>query len=279
MAAGRSNHLGAYGLRLTGIAEAAPLLVPAPPEWTPLRVVRGVGNADSELERVDSRRARLRMRNGGLIELERNPACARFLSPAPPRAAEIVHPYLASVAAVMTFWQGRESFHAGGFVSENGVWALLGGRGAGKSSMLAGLASRGAGIACDDLLVLNGGTVLAGPRTLDLRAEAAEQLGVGVQTGTIGARERWRVGIPPIESELPLRGLVFLAWGEEMGVTTLSPSERLERLLHHRGVRLPSPDPSALLELARLPGFELRRPRHWESLSEATDLLLAAIGR
>jgi len=278
MAARERIGLGAYGLRLSGVSEAASLLVPALPGWIPVELVRGSGRADSELELVDRARARLVMRNGGVIELDRAAGRARFLAPVPPGVMEVVHPYLAPVAAVMAFWHGRESFHAGGFATREGVWAVIGERGAGKSSTLAALAARGIGIACDDMLVLKGGTVLAGPRTVDLRAESAEQLGVGVPLGTVGDRERWRVGLDPIASELPLCGFVFLAWGDDVGVTALPGSTRLARLLPHRGVRLPPPDPAALVELARLPGFELRRPRGLDSLPEAVDRLVNAVG-
>ena len=40
----------------------------------------------------------------------------------------------------MSRWLGREGFHGGGIVAGGGVWAVLGHKTAGKSTMLAYLA-------------------------------------------------------------------------------------------------------------------------------------------
>ena len=116
--------------------------------------------------------------------------------------------------------------------------------------------------------------MFAGPRSVDLRRETAERLGAGEELGVIGARERWRVGLPPIEPEVPLAGWVFLEWGDEVAVTPVEPGERLARLLHHRGVRLPPASHEALLGLAALPAWEVRRPPDWDSLADSGERLL-----
>ena len=103
-----------------------------------------------------------------------------------------MHPYLAPVALVMARWLGREGFHGGGIVAGGGVWGVLGDKTAGKSTTLAWLAREGVGVVSDDVLVIDGGTALAGPRSVDLREEAAERLGVGEPMGRVGQRERWR---------------------------------------------------------------------------------------
>jgi hypothetical protein len=54
-------------------------------------------------------------------------------------------------------------------------------------------------------------------------------------------------------------------------------AQRLAALEQHRAVRLPPPDPAALLALSALPVLELRRPRRWEALADAADRLLGAI--
>ena len=128
----------------------------------------------------------------------------------------LVHPYLAPAAAVIARWLGREPFHAGAFALDGGAWGVLGEREAGKSSLLAWLSLQGRSVVCDDMLVVAGDTVFAGPRSVDLRRETAVRLGAGEELGMIGARERWRVGLPPIEPEVPLAGWVFLEWGDEV---------------------------------------------------------------
>ena len=173
----------------------------------------------------------------------------------------------------------RESLHAGAFVGRGGAWALLGEREAGKSSTLAWLAKAGREVVCDDMLILEGGSAYFGPRSVDLRRETAERLGAGAEIGLAGARERWRLRVGPGATEPePLAGCIFLEWGERVELEELSGPERLERLFVHRGLRLPPTDPSALLDVAARPGYQLRRPRGWEGLDDAVELLLERFG-
>ena len=60
-----------------------------------------------------------------------------------PEDGRLVHPVLATVGAVFAWWRGDVVFHGGAVVIGDGAWGLLGERGTGKSSLLAGLA-RGA---------------------------------------------------------------------------------------------------------------------------------------
>ena len=156
------------------------------------------------------------------------------------------------------------------------VWALLGDRGAGKSSTLAWLASSSRTlILCDDMLILDDeGSAYAGPRSIDLRADIAERLGIREKLGVVGARERWRLRLEPVASSLPFRGWFALDWGERLELRPLGAAERLSRLSPSRGVRLPPPSPETLFDLVRLPGWELRRPRSLNSLAPAAELLL-----
>ena len=132
------------------------------------------------------------------------------------------------------------------------MWALLGDKEAGKSTTLAWLAAHGHPVVCDDALVLDELTALAGPRSIDLRAESAQRLGIGEPLGTVGVRERWRVPLDPVPAELPFRGWVSLAWGDEVAVEPLRGAARLPALIPHRGVRIEPPRPEALLEYAAL---------------------------
>jgi hypothetical protein len=272
------GQVGAYGLRLENVERARPLLVQAAPGWPRLRVQRKIGTSDAEYERLSDQAALLKLQSGGEIAIDRRRGTATFLLPHRMGTAELVHPLLAPVAAVMAYWLGRESFHASGFVAGGRVWGLIGERGSGKSTTVARLALDGIGIASDDLLVVDGSTVFAGPRSVDLRREAAEQLSVGEPLGLVGARERWRLRVGSVPPSLELAGWIFLAWGDRVQAVSIGPAERLARLHANRGVNVPPRDPGALLDLAALPSWEIRRPEGWGSLPHTVECLLDTIG-
>jgi hypothetical protein len=269
----QSDHRGAYGLRVEGVEAAADLLVEADPAWPRVALSSRVAESSVEREWVKPDAALLQLKTGGHIELDRGQGEATFVVDRPLSADELVHPYLAPVASVMAHWFGRESVHAGAFVGAGGVIGVVGDRESGKSSTLARLALDGLEIVCDDLLVLEGTSVLAGPRSLDLREEPARLLGVGASIGRAGARERWRLRLGNVGRDLPMAGWVHLAWGDRVEAVPLRGADRVARLLVHRGARLPSAEPSVLLDLASLPSWEVRRPRVWDSLDETADCL------
>jgi hypothetical protein len=270
--------VGAYGLRLSGVDGLEPFFVQAPASWTPMTLVRRAARVTVTAERVGPRRAELLTATGASIHIDLDRGRAVFTAPLLPGVDEVLHPYLASVAAVTAFWRDCESFHAAAVAGRSGVWALVGEREAGKSSTLASLAVRGHEIVSDDMLVLNGAHACAGPRSIDLRPETAKALGIGVELRKTGARERWRVQVGQIEPELPFRGWIFLEWGTSLELTTLRTSDTLRRLLPQRGIRLPPSNPSALLELAELPGLLLHRPRDLASLPATLALIEDVIG-
>jgi hypothetical protein len=269
--------MGAYGLRLSGLENSAHLLIPAHSDWPDLALDSKVGEGVLTEDRVTEDAADLVLLTGGDVRMDRDPLRAVYTVPRPLGAEELVHPYLAVAATVAAYWLGRESFHAGAIVVGQEAWALVGDRGAGKSSTLAWLALQGHQVLCDDVLVVSGRNVLAGPRAVDLRGEAARELGTGERLGLIGGRERWRLELPAVQPVVPLRGWIFLDWGGEISMRALPPRDRLIHLTRHRSVRLPPRDPAALLDLAALPAWELRRPKDWVALRSATDALLAAI--
>jgi hypothetical protein len=270
--------LGAYGLRLEGLEDARDLLVPALPGWPRIVIDRRRGPGESAAEHVSETDAVVRLRgSGGEIRIRREEGSATFELPREVRADELVHPLLAPVGAVMAHWLGRQSFHAGGVVVGDRAWGVIGERGAGKSTTAAALALRGYGLVCDDMLVLEDGRALAGPRSIDLRREAAEQLGAGKPLGVVGARERWRLTAGSVGELRPLAGWIFLGWGERVESVPVPAAERLFLLNAHRGLTLPARDPSVLLELAALPAWKLRRPQAWESTADAVDLLLETV--
>lgn len=270
--------LGAYGLRLEGIAGAEVLLVDAAPEWPRMRLSWRLGEDASPRHGIGRAAASLRLRTGGRLELDRVAESAEFVVPSPLSAQELVHPYLVPVAAVMALWHRRESLHAGGFVGADGVWGVVGDRESGKSTTLARLALDGVAVVSDDLLILQRRSVFAGPRAVDLREEPAARLGVGGSIGVAGARERWRLELGPAPGDLEIRGWVHLAWGERVEAVRLEGGDRVARLLAQRPGGLPSLAPEVLLELAALPSWEVRRPRAWETLGETADCLRRLAG-
>jgi hypothetical protein len=270
--------LGAYGLRLENVRRARDLLNPADLSWPALRIRRKVGFAEAEHDWMNDSAARLNLQNGGQIGIDRARGEAVFTVPHKVGTAEIVHPLLAPVAAVMAYWLDRESFHAGAFVVAGKAWAVLGERGGGKSTTIAGLALEDVPIVCDDLLVLDGLRSFRAPRSVDLRRTAAKGLGVGTPLGVVGARERWRLNVRQLEGDYELGGWVFLNWGDQLEASRLRPSERLLRLTACRGTRLPPRSQDALLELASLPAWELTRPKRWSSLPQTVDWLRNRLG-
>jgi hypothetical protein len=268
---------GAYGINIAGMAAARSMLVDARPAWPHLRLATAVDESPGAVaEAVTDDRAELNLRAGGRVTLDRSRGLARYSGPRPLSSDELVHPYLGSAAAVVAHWTRRLAFHAGSFVGPGGTWGLVGDREAGKSSTLAWLARNGHQVVADDVLILRNGTAYAGPRSIDLRQDAAERFGIGTALGVVGTRPRWRVALPPIDSELPFRGWIFLAWGERLEPVRLGASECLKRLVAQLALRVPPADPAYLLELATLPAWELRRPRDWRLLDQSGEWLVAA---
>jgi hypothetical protein len=267
--------LGAYGFRLPDLAAAERLLTRAEPAWPRLTLVRLVDDTPGPPhDHVSEDRAELMLRSGGWVELDRASAQATYHLRHMPRDGDLLHPYLGPVAALAARWMGRESFHAGAILVDGGAWAVLGDKGAGKSSTLAHLAMSGQTVLSDDVLVLDGVDVFAGPRCIDLRAEPAERLGAGEPLGVVGLRERFRFELGPAPARAPLRGFVSLGWGDEVTVDPVRGAERLLALLPHRALLLETSAPTDLLELGSLPFLQLRRPKGWHSLEETADRLL-----
>lgn len=265
---------GAYGLRLSGLEAAAELLVPVSETAPAYEIESEVGRPAPDPEFVDDDRGELLLRSGGRILIDRTAGRVSFVVPHEVRPDELVHPYLAPAAAVIGRWHGRESIHAGAFAVDGDVWGLVGEREAGKSSTLAWLAQAGVDVLCDDMLVIDGRTPFRGPRSIDLRADAAERFEGGEAIGVTGARERWRLRLDQAPDGQTLAGFILLTWGDRVEVRALGASERLQRLVPQRGVRLEPTRVEALLDLASLPAFEVSRPRSWASLPEAGKRLL-----
>jgi hypothetical protein len=129
----------------------------------------------------------------------------------------------------------------------------------------------------DDIVVLSDGNALAGPRCLDVRDDASAHLDAGTPASMPREGGRNRVVLPPLRSEVPLRGLVYLEWGDSVGVERVPATERIQRLVVQRqGVRIHN-DPVDVLDLAALPALVLTRPSGLDALDEAGQALLQAV--
>jgi hypothetical protein len=152
--------------------------------------------------------------------------------------------------------------------------AVVGAKEAGKTTTLAWLAGQGCEVLADDMLIIDDGYALAGPRALDLRPDAVRILDLLDRTSEGRAGERRRLELGPVAHEVHLGGLVFLAWGDRVELTALRPSERLQRIAAATSPRRPG-GARAPIDLAPVPAWELRRPRRVAALPEVLDRLLA----
>ena len=278
LAAESTDLPGAYGLRIEGLASAGFLQPCAPGEWPAVRLVRRTAENPPAptVWRMDDDRAELTFGHGEGMVIDRATSSVAFTTRAPLSDDAVAHPYLVLPAAVFGRWAGREAFHAGSFVAGGRAWGVFGHKGYGKSSTLGWLAGAGYDVLTDDLVLLDGDTVLPGPRCVDLRAEASARLGVGAPLGVVGSRERFRLSLPPAQPT-PLAGLIFLAWGASVEVERLPAAEALSRLFQYEALEVGPVQTLAYLDLASLPAWELRRPRTWDSFAAATAALLEAV--
>ena len=281
MSAGENlPHVGAYGLRLTGLESASRNLVVALDSWPQLMIERVVGPCTVKQRYfVSDEWAEYctldQTGQVGGVRMDREPLTVRFTSPGGFSDAAVLHPALGLIAAVANRWSGRDVFHAGAFLTNKGAWAVLGTQEAGKSSLLGHLAAKGVGIVADDAVVVDeDGLALAGPRCVDLREGAADWLGQGEDIGMVGARRRWRMHVPAVPAAVPLRGWIVPEWGDCIELEAVPAVLRLRLLYANRYLALPPRRPERVLDLVALPFVIFRRPRRWDSAEEAITVLM-----
>ena len=240
--------------------------------WPPVRVEQAQGEQRHGPDQIDARQARIALGDGMSALMDRERESATLVAPSPVPDDVLIHPFLAVAATAFACWTGAEAFHGGAFSFEGNALALVGERGAGKSSTLAALALDGREVLTDDLLIVRDGRVMAGPRCVDLRHGAAGPLGLKSPGVTVRAGSRRRLPLAPAAPEVPLRGWVFLTWDERPSVREVPPGERFRRLMALRSVF--PPESQRVLELVRLPAWELRRPADWSALDGVVGRLL-----
>jgi hypothetical protein len=273
-------HRGAYGLRLGPPLEDT-YLVDVPESWPDWQLTwRRAPLDERQPERVGPDDAVVKLMPNGQVLIDRPSRTSTLLLPTAPRPVAWAHPHLSSTAAVTAWWMGRRSFHAGAFVASGGAWGLLGERGDGKSTMLAWLAAHGHEVVCDDMLLVDQGEALAGPRFIDLRQSASTHFETGTYIGHVGTRRRWRAPLAPIVAKIPLRGWVVLKWGARTDIVSMGAASRLPVLLASRGLRMPEADGlEHWLDLLARPMLSFTRPHEWSAMDSAMALLLDELAR
>jgi hypothetical protein len=267
----------AYGYLIAGIDGGDTLAVRGAQAWPVLRVSTGIESRDGA-RRVDlgPHRASIDTLTGRLL-LEREPVRMTVLADRRLPDADLVHPCLWPAAAVFARWRGLETLHGGAFVDgRGGAWAVLGDRGAGKSSLLAALAVAGHDVVADDLLVLDGGDCFAGPRCVDLRPDAASELGLHALPSVRSTRRR-RLALAPCDGRFTVRGCVYLEWGERVAVEPLAPAEHLGVLTGQRRIAGLGANVQQLIGLSGLPAFRMRRPKALGSVHATREALVEAV--
>lgn len=272
------GELAAYGLRFQGVPHARGSVETAPEEWPAVSVALSAGGVRYGVRfEMDADHASATLGRVQVL-LGREPLTARFSGLHLEERDALVHPYLSLPAAVIATWLGRSAFHASALLIDGRVWALSGPAGIGKTSTVAELHRRGVQVFSDDLLVVDGESVVSGPRCLDLREEPARQLGIGTDVGVLGSRRRWRVWLDRAPVAAPLAGWVHLCWGGEVRATPMGRADHFGalRATHALGLLAPANGPSWLTPLS-VPAYRLARPRDLASLNASCDALLAVI--
>ena len=195
----------------------------------------------------------------GPVTIRRHDLTVRWPAALADAAELIPHPYLALPAAIVQHWLGASSFHAAAVGDGNRCVVIGGDKGGGKSTLAAACADAGMDVLTDDLTVMTDGVVHPGPRTVDLRTDAA-QLFDTVLVDVAGHRPRHRVRLENATA-LPVAGFVHLRWGTQLGLDEVTGSARLAALGAWTALQIPPLSPAAHLDLATLPAWQLTRPQ------------------
>jgi hypothetical protein len=260
-----------YGLHLTGVGGGG--LPPASAVGLPCVAVGHAPQMRELVACVGLKRAILDLPEGRQLLLDQDERTATFTGLRLSHD-ELVHPYLGAAACIFNRWAGREVYHAGAFIYGSLAWAVVGAREAGKSSLLAALASRCIPVLADDLVVTDGLQVFCGPRAIDLRRPPV--LATGPVTLARGA-SRWRLALPPLPGAAPLGGWIYLHWRDEVTMASVPVVTSLARLAARRIWSVLPSDPATMLALSARPGWDLGRPADWARMDEAVDRMLQTL--
>ncbi len=263
---------GAYGLQVLGLQGAERWMSPVAADAPVLRVSVSVGAVADSPTRVGVHDADVALIEGGRLRARRAADEAEFTVRRRPTADELLHPYLAPAAALAWQWRGQEALHGGAVQIGDVAVLLFGAPQAGKSTTLGWLAQQfGLGVLCDDLAVIVDGLVLAGPRSIDLRAAPSD----AGEFASVRGGHRARLQLAPAPPSVPVGGIVVLGWGSSLRLETVPAMQRLGVLARQRTFAALPANAAAMLELAAVPMLMLTRPREIDTLGRAAQAILA----
>ncbi len=218
----------------------------------------------SEKPSLSDTSADLPLLGGGRLCLTKGRNVADYYLSSRPSDEDLLHPYVAPAAALFWQWSGREAIHGGAFEAGSGAVLLLGDKEDGKSTTLGWLARQGGiSVLTDDLAVMDGNRVLAGPRSIDLRITAGDP---GLAPHLVRHGDRDRVRLPSSPASQPLIGVAVLAWGSAIALDPIPFADRVPLLAQQRTFPGLAPSAVALLEVASAPMIRASRPRRLASL-------------
>lgn len=177
------------------------------------------------------------------------------------------------------------AFH-GAAVSRNGrALALLGARGAGKSTTAAGLAGRGWGFLCDDIVAIEPeGRVPAGATRARLNSDSYDRLRDGKPSGPAARDRDGKYSLDPgSEGRAAALGPVFVIEAAEVEAVesrAVRGYAKLRVVIAHMHSLSGIGDPGTRLRraaeiLQRVPLFVVRRPRRRFAFDELLDTIEA----
>src|SRR5687768_15763841 len=135
---------GAYGLRLAGVTSR--FLLDAPPAWPEVAVTKRLVEGDRAAQALecDVDEAHGRFLLGRVdVRVDREAASAEVRHVGELSDDDVAHPVSGSIGTAFAWWAGAAPLHAGGILAGEGVWGVVGGMEAGKSTLLAALALAG----------------------------------------------------------------------------------------------------------------------------------------
>ena len=142
-----------------------------------------------------------------------------------------------SVYGAIASMNGLLPIHASAVARDGQVFAFTGPAGAGKSTLVAGLARRGLPMFCDDTLVLDLSEsdriiCLPGHKRLKLRPDAVEMTGAIAEEKVSETVDKLYAApaAGDVKVALPLGQLIFLEIGDDFSITQVNGAERLLRL-------------------------------------------------
>ena len=245
-------------------------------ELAPAVAVEFSGSCERDDWSFDEDVAEIPLLGGSWLEAERDPARARVRTTLDP--SHLTHSVLVAVGAVFGRWAGRDSFHAGVFAVDGRAWALLGDRGAGKTSTLARLALMGHDVLSDDMLLTDGASAFAGARAIDLRPDAAHRLGIEDRTTPARGTQRLRLALPAVRAAYPLAGWIVLRPpGTQPSLDRLPVVERVPALGEQVMLSLLPARAETFVALAALPAYQVSRDDTWSSEDRLVEEILSAV--